>query len=84
MLRTAGALFQYEYSLFMYGIPISKIRRSRDPLIFDMGIPIPVRPNLYIEVPPGFVIILYSVYKLVPGALVNHSFIVWVRFCGPV
>ena len=33
----------------MYGIPMLKIRRSRDRLIFNMGNPILVRRHLYIE-----------------------------------
>ena len=33
-------------------IPMLKIRRSRDRLIFNMGIPILVRQHLYIETPP--------------------------------
>ena len=35
-----------------YGIPILKIRRSQDRLIFNMGIPLPVRRHRYIETPP--------------------------------
>ena len=34
-----------------YGIPILKIRRSRDRLIFNMGIPILIRRHLYIKSP---------------------------------
>ena len=34
------------------GIPMLKIRRSRDRLIFNMGIPILVRRHLYIETAP--------------------------------
>ena len=34
------------------GIPVLKIRRSRDRLIFNMGIPILVRRQLYIETAP--------------------------------
>ena len=34
-------------------IPMLKIRRSRDRLIFNMGIPILVRQHLYIEAAPG-------------------------------
>ena len=33
-------------------IPILKIRRSRDHLIFNMGIPLLVRQHLYIEMAP--------------------------------
>ena len=36
-----------------YGIPMLKIRWSRDRLIFNMGIPILVRRHLYIETPPA-------------------------------
>ena len=35
------------------GIPMLKIRRSRDHLIFNMGIPILVRWHIYIEMPPS-------------------------------
>ena len=35
-----------------YGIPMSKIRRSRDRLIFNMGIPILIRHHLYNEMAP--------------------------------
>ena len=34
------------------GIPMLKIRRSRDRLIFNMGIPIPGKDGLYIETGP--------------------------------
>ena len=39
------------------GIPMLKIRRSRDRLIFNMGIPIMVRRHLYIEMGPRVVMI---------------------------
>ena len=35
------------------GIPMLKIRRSQDRLIFNMGIPILVRRYLYIEMAPS-------------------------------
>ena len=35
-----------------YGIPMLKIRRSQDRLIFNMRISIPARRYLYIEMPP--------------------------------
>ena len=35
------------------GIPMLKIRRSRDRLMFNMGIPILVRRHLYTETAPG-------------------------------
>ena len=41
-----------------YGIPILKIRRSRDRLIFIMGIPMLVRQHLYIEAAPGLLLAL--------------------------
>ena len=36
-----------------YGIPMLKIRRSRDRLIFNMGIPILVRRHIYNETAPS-------------------------------
>ena len=36
------------------GIPMFKIRRSRDRLIFNMGIPILLRWHLYIEMAPWY------------------------------
>ena len=41
------------------GTPMLKIRRSRDRLILDMGIPIPGKDGLYIETGPDS---LYSFY----------------------
>ena len=46
------ALSQYKDSLFMYGIPIIKIRQLWDHLIFTMGTPILVRYHLYTETAP--------------------------------
>ena len=45
----ARAPSQYKDGLSSYGIPVLKIRRSRDHLIFIMGIPILVRRYLYTE-----------------------------------
>ena len=42
-------LFQCKYRTWRYGIPKLKIRRSRDPRILNIGIPILVRRHLYIE-----------------------------------
>ena len=43
-----------------------KIRRSRDRLIFNMGIPILVRPHLYIEtVPRASAVIYLSSYPVI-------------------
>ena len=41
-----------------YGIPMLKIRRLRDRLIFNMGIPILVGQHLYIETAPWFPVTL--------------------------
>ena len=43
---------QYKDRLSSCGIPMFKIGRSRDRLIFNMGIPILVRRHLYIETAP--------------------------------
>ena len=43
---------QYKYLFPVMGIPMLKIKRSQDRLIFNMGIPILVRRYLYIETPP--------------------------------
>ena len=40
---------QYKDGLYGYGIPMLKIRRSWERLMFNMGIPILVRRHLYIE-----------------------------------
>ena len=48
-----GGLSQYEDIILpVYGITMLKIRRSRDRLIFNMGIPIPGKDGLYIETGP--------------------------------
>ena len=44
------------------GIPMLKIRRSRDRLIFNMGIPILVRQHLYIETAPSYVTFVLLIY----------------------
>ena len=46
------ALSQYKYRFSGMEIPMFKIRRSRDRLIFKKGIPILVRRHLYIETGP--------------------------------
>ena len=48
----AGPCFNIKTVFPRYGIPILKIRRSRDRLIFNMGIPILVRRHIYIETAP--------------------------------
>ena len=45
---------RYKDGLSRYGIPILKIRRSRDRLIFNIGIPILVRRHLSFETTPWF------------------------------
>ena len=56
------------------GIPMLKIRRSQDRLIFNMGIPILVRRHLYIETVPRLQLMLSKDCK--PWVLVNTS---WPR-----
>ena len=47
------------------GVPMLKIRRSRDRLIFNMGIPIPGKYGLYIEMAPWCPLIrLLKLYAL--------------------
>ena len=46
--------FQYKETFPVYGIPVLKIRRSGDRLIFSRGIPILVRRHFYIETTPRF------------------------------
>ena len=36
----------------MYGIPMLKIRRSQDRLIYKIGVPLLVRRHLYVDTPP--------------------------------
>ena len=54
MYVASRAPFQYKDRLSQVWIPMLMIRRSRDRLIFKMGIPILVRRHLYIETPPRF------------------------------
>ena len=42
----------YKRCLISIEIPIIKIRRSQDRLIFNMGIPIPRKDGLYIDTEP--------------------------------
>ena len=41
-----------------------KIRRSHDRLIFNLGIPIPVKDGLYIETGPSMLSCLFQVYAV--------------------
>ena len=47
-----GSRFNMKTAFARYGIPVLKIRRSRDHLICNMKIPIVVRRHLYIETAP--------------------------------
>ena len=44
-----GGRLNIKMPSYSIGIPMLKIRRSRDRLIFNMGIPIPGKDGLYIE-----------------------------------
>ena len=48
-----GAVSIWRCCLTSIGIPMLKIRRSCDRLIFNMGIPIPGKDSLYIEMAPS-------------------------------
>ena len=52
-----------------------KIRRSRDPLIFNMGIPIPGKDGLYIETGPRLYI--YTLYRGCCYIVYTCLFIMW-------
>ena len=54
-------------------IPMLKIRRSYDRLIFNMGIPIPVRRGLYIETGPRRHDIAYTTGGFVGGVLIRSN-----------
>ena len=60
------------------GIPVLKIRRSRDRLIFNMGIPILVRRHLYIETALRFRSRLFIFCRVASVALRKSS---WRPFC---
>ena len=52
MSRHADSDSILRYRLTRIGIPLLKIRRSRDRLISNMGIPIPGKDSLYTETGP--------------------------------
>ena len=52
-LRYLGSVSIWRPSFLGMGIPMLKIRRSQDRLIFNMGILTLVRRHLYIQMPPG-------------------------------
>ena len=58
--QNPGAVSIKGCRLTSIGIPVLKIRRSCDRLIFNMGIPIPGKDGLYIETGPRFPIIHIS------------------------
>ena len=51
-LRNLGTVSIQVCRLTIIGIPMLKIRRSHDRLIFNMGIPIPGKDGLYIDTGP--------------------------------
>ena len=62
---------QYRDGLFSYGIPIKKVRRSTDHLIFIMRISILIRHHLYIETSPGWTLV-----QVIASRLRGHAFII--------
>ena len=67
-----------------YGIPMLKISRSWDRLIFNMGIPILVRRHIYIEMTPSFwhntpQLILQMQEKLV-GNIYIFACMIWLQY----
>ena len=67
---TANALgpISLKYLFSGLGIPMLKLRRSRDPLIFNMGgeVPTPVRrhPIFMLKRLPGFTVLLHATVDL--------------------
>ena len=59
-----GGRLNIKMSSYQYRDSHVKDKRSCDRLIFNMGIPIPVRDGLYIETGPW----LLQVYQVVPSA----------------
>ena len=58
-LRKQGVVSIWKCRLTSKMIPMLKIRRSRDNIIFNMGITAPGKDDLYIETGPDFVLGLY-------------------------
>ena len=54
------------------GIPMLKIRRSWDHLIFNMGIPMLIRQHLYIETTPDWLLVRSCVYVQCLQALLTE------------
>ena len=59
-----GAVSILRCRLSSIGIPMLKIRRFRDRLIFNMGIPIPGKDGIYNETGPSFLdaIVIYKLH----------------------
>ena len=69
---SSGGLLNIKLSSYQYRIPMLKIRRYRDRLIFNMGITIPGKDGLYIETGPR-ILLTYN-------PLVTHEGEVWDVF----
>ena len=73
MAGISGPCLNIETVFARYGIPMLKIRRSGDSLIFNMGIPVLVRWHFYIETEPcliyhGSIIYFFcEIYALAQG-----------------
>ena len=70
--RGPGGCLNIRCHLTTIGIPMLKIRRSRDCLIFNMGITIPGKDGLYIETVPWFFIIGSCVQRRHPIVNLPH------------
>ena len=72
-LMRSGPLFNIRTVFVRYGIPMLKIRRSRNRLIFNMWIHISVRRHLYIETTPCWLWKL-DVYNFIARCLLYDYF----------
>ena len=75
MYMRSRALSQYKDRLPRYGIPMLKIRRSRDRLIFNMAIAILVRRHLDIEMASWYLACQYYCFVGFPGIFTAIEFI---------
>ena len=57
-----------------------KIRRSRDRLIFNMGIPVPGKDGLYIETMPWIIRILCANEQMLNGLQSNAESLWWRKY----
>ena len=76
-LTTPGACLNIKPSFQGIGISMLKIRRSRDHLIFNMGIPILVRRHLHIEMAPRMAVECLAENKLKRQLTCIHTFKKW-------